>query len=71
MILYSNNCPRCNILKSKLISKNIDFDIVDDLCYMISIGLDEMTILEVNRKRMSFTEANKWINEQWGNKQWI
>ena len=37
MILYSNNCPRCNILKSKLISKNIDFDIVDDLCYMISI----------------------------------
>ena len=30
---------------------DIDFDIVDDLCYMISIGLDEMPILEVNGKR--------------------
>lgn len=64
VILYSTGCPRCEVLKSKLASKNIEYKEVTDEKYMLSIGLDEMPVLEVDGNRMNFGEANKWINEQ-------
>lgn len=64
VILYSTGCPRCEVLKSKLASKNIEYKEVTDEEYMLSIGLDEMPVLEVDGNRMNFGEANKWINEQ-------
>ena len=64
VVLYSTGCPRCEVLKSKLASKNIEYKEVTDEEYMLSIGLDEMPVLEVDGNRMNFGEANKWINEQ-------
>ena len=64
VILYSTGCPRCEVLKSKLASKNIEYKEVTNEEYMLSIGLDEMPVLEVDGNRMNFGEANKWINEQ-------
>lgn len=64
IILYSNNCPRCNILKSKLASKSINYTEVNDTDYMLSIGLNDMPILEVDSVKMEFSDANDWINAQ-------
>lgn len=67
VVLYSTGCPRCNVLKAKLANKNIKYEEVNDEEYMLSIGLDEMPVLEVDGKRMSFGEANQWLNVQRGN----
>ncbi len=64
VVLYSTGCPRCNVLKAKLANKNIEYKEVNDEEYMLSIGLDEMPVLEVDGNRMNFGEANKWLNEQ-------
>lgn len=64
VVLYSTGCPRCNVLKAKLANKNIEYKEVNDEEYMLSIGLDEMPVLEVGGNRMNFGEANKWLNEQ-------
>ena len=31
VILYSTNCPRCNVLKKKLEEKKVEFDISNDV----------------------------------------
>lgn len=63
-ILYSTGCPRCEVLKAKLSNKNIEYKEITNEEYMLSIGLDEMPVLEVDGDRMNFVEANKWINGQ-------
>lgn len=61
VVLYSNHCPRCNILKSKLTSKGILFSEVDDEETLSTLGFDFMPILEVDGKMMEFGDANKYI----------
>lgn len=62
IILYSNNCPRCKILKSRLDSKNIKYELIQDIDLMIDKGLNQMPVLEVDRKMLGFKEAIDWIN---------
>lgn len=62
VILYSTNCPRCKILKSKLDKKGITYSVVDDVDKMLSMGMTTMPVLEVDGVRMSFKEAINWIN---------
>lgn len=64
IILYSNNCPKCKILKSKLALKNIKYDEVNDIDLMIAKGFSSMPILEIDGETMDFTTANKWINNK-------
>ena len=65
--LYSNHCPKCNILTKKLNDKNVEFDEVNDVDLMISKGFNTMPMLEVDGNIMDFLNANKWINEREGN----
>ena len=62
VILYSTNCPRCKILKSKLDKKGITYSVVDDVDKMLSMGMVVVPVLEVDGVRMSFKEAINWIN---------
>ena len=66
IILHTTNCPKCNILKRKLDSKNIqykeNFDI--DIDFMKSQGLMTAPILQVDEEYMDFSHANNWINNQ-------
>lgn len=64
VILFSNNCAKCKILETKLKSKGIDYQEVNDIELMISKGFMSMPILEVEGTAMSFAEANNWINER-------
>lgn len=63
-ILYSTNCPKCNILEKKLKSEGIEFEVVNDAQIMIDKGFEEAPQLEVDGKTMNFMEAISWINNK-------
>lgn len=64
IILYSNGCPKCKVLKSKLESKKIEFTETDDFSKLQDLGIQSLPIMEVDGKILSFVEANNWINNQ-------
>ena len=61
--LYSTGCPRCNVLKQKLDSKKIKYDIFNDIDKMLEKGITNVPMLEVEGTMMSYPEAIKWLNE--------
>ena len=63
VILYSTNCPKCNILEKKLNMKNIDYETITDVDLMISKGFMSAPILEVDGNVMEFKTAVEWVNE--------
>lgn len=62
VILYSNNCPRCKILKRKLDDNKINYEIIDDVDIMIDKGLSTVPVLEINGRMLDFKEAVEWVN---------
>ena len=64
IILYSTNCPKCKILEKKLTEKNIKFTKNNNVIEMSELGIDQVPVLSIDGKVLSFVEANKWINER-------
>lgn len=64
LILYTNHCPRCHVLESKLKAKGLEYSEFTDVEEMIKMGMSAMPVLSVDGKLMDFSTANKWINEQ-------
>ena len=64
VILYSTGCPKCKVLKAKLDSKEISYDIISDTSVMINKGIETVPVLEVNGNMMDFKTAVDWINER-------
>lgn len=62
IVLYSNNCPKCKILKQKLNSKNIQYNEVNDIDLMIGRGFNEVPLLEIDGNIYRFNDAVQWIN---------
>ena len=62
--MYSTHCPKCRVLETKLKSKNIPFDVVDDVKEMTNLGIKSLPMLMVDGKLMDFSDANNWIKEQ-------
>ena len=62
IILYSNNCPRCKILKKKLDDNKINYGIIDNVDTMIDKGLSTVPVLEINGRMLDFKEAVEWVN---------
>ena len=59
--LYSNDCPKCKILKFKLDNKNIQYELCSDIGIMTSKGFQTTPMLTVEEKVMDFNTAVKWI----------
>ena len=65
VVLYSNHCPRCEIIKDKLNNKKIKYTLVDDESILLSKGFDFMPVLEVDGVIIeSMTQINDYINKQ-------
>jgi len=70
--LYSNGCPKCKVLKSKLCAKNIQFIETDEFDELEDLGIKTLPVLKIENedsseqdtKFMNFLDANNWINNQ-------
>ena len=63
-IMYSTGCPKCEVLKRKLIELGCGFQLCTDIQEMIRLGINEVPMLKVDDVMMNFSEALKWIEEQ-------
>ncbi|MBQ2672033.1 MAG: hypothetical protein IJG00_04425 [Clostridia bacterium] len=72
IILYSNGCPKCEILKKKLKEKNIVFKENNNIEKLISMNIKTLPMLKIvektndnsKEKFLNFVEANSWVNNQ-------
>lgn len=62
VILYSTNCPKCNVLEKKMTQKNVEFEIVNGTKEIVKMGYLTAPLLKVDDKIMEFKEANDWVN---------
>ena len=61
--LYSNGCPKCNVLKAKLSAKNIAFTESDNLQLLAEKGFQSLPVLKIDEdKYLNFFDANNWVN---------
>ena len=62
--LYTIHCPQCNVLKKKLDTAGISYTLIDDKEWLIANGYDKFPILEVDGKKMNFSESITWLKER-------
>lgn len=62
VILYSTGCPKCKVLKAKLDSKEIKYDVVDDVDEMLRLGMTTVPCLGVDGEVLNFKESVDYIN---------
>ena len=62
--LYSTDCPKCKILKTKLSQKGIEYQEFTNVDEMLEKGMTTVPWLEVNGELMNFVKANEWVNQQ-------
>lgn len=60
--LYTTHCPRCKVLKAKLDSENIDYEVVEGEEAIREKGFVTTPLLEVDDNILTFAEAMQWIN---------
>ena len=65
-ILYSTNCPKCQVLKKKLETSGVDFEICDDSGIMQQKGFQSVPMLEADGVVMDFMSAVNWANKKMG-----
>lgn len=61
IILYSNHCPKCEMMKKMLDMKNISYDIFDNEDEMIKMGFSSMPMISIDGKIMDFSDGISWI----------
>lgn len=55
--LYTNHCPCCGVLESRLKAAGIRYRIVDDVHRMLEMGLTTMPMLEADGVMMNYPAA--------------
>lgn len=61
--LYSTGCPKCIALEQKLKSKQIFVQKISDVDQIKAAGISSVPVLEVDGKRLEFSEALRWVKE--------
>lgn len=65
VILYSNGCPKCEVLKRKLRAKNISYTTSEDFDFLESLKIDTLPVLIVDKVLYpNFIDAINWVNSQ-------
>lgn len=64
VILYSTYCPKCMILKKKLLDKDIKFKEINSVNEMIKRGFMSVPILEVDGNIMDYQQASEWMMDK-------
>ena len=61
VILYSNRCPKCEMMKKMLDMKNISYDIFDNEDEMIKMGFSSMPMISIDGKILDFSDGISWV----------
>lgn len=61
--LFSTNCPKCKILETKLIQKNIPYDMNYNINEIIDKGFMSVPVLKIGDNYLDFAAAVKWVNQ--------
>lgn len=63
MILYTQGCVKCDVLKKKLEQKGLSFTVEsNNFQKLVDAGIEFMPVLEVDNKLLQFNEAVNYIN---------
>ena len=62
IVLYSTHCPMCMLLEKKLKDKHIEYQEVNDVEEMRSLGFTSVPILKVNGEIMATKEAIQYLD---------
>lgn len=62
IVLYSTNCPRCNVIRSKLDQKHIHYSICTDMKEITNKGFQQAPVLYTGTSFLDFKQAIEWIN---------
>ena len=71
VVLYSNHCPLCNRLKEVLDNTKLDYEEVNDIDIMSSLGIDRTPQLGVDvdaeegvkHVLLKYAKALKWLED--------
>lgn len=64
IVLYSNHCPCCEVLKARLDEAGMDYSINSNIDEMLSQGIAHLPVLSVDGNRMNYPAALAWLNER-------
>ena len=62
IVMYSNGCPQCEILKKKLDDKKVKYIKTDNFEKIIQAGFRSVPVLEVDGKMLDFRKAVEFTN---------
>lgn len=71
IIFYTTGCPRCQVLKKKMDSLGINYELNDDIEEMMLWGIQTVPMLRIERESfnssstalLDFSQAVKWLKE--------
>ena len=63
IILYSNNCPNCRLLKKMLDAKGVEYSENNSVDEMLALGLTNVPALKAGDNLLSFNEAVAYIQK--------
>lgn len=63
LILFSNDCPRCKVLKNKLKEKNIEYEISENFEELEQHNLQTLPVLKYEGNYYTFGDAVKLVGE--------
>lgn len=62
IVLYSTGCPKCNVLKDKLNSKDVQYKENNSVSDMLALGIVQAPTLSIDGEMLDFFKANDWVN---------
>lgn len=64
LVYTKEGCPRCNLLKKRLMDNNILFNICDDEQVIVDKGYDLLPVMVVDGKEYDYAHAMQWLSER-------
>lgn len=61
--LFTNDCPKCKMLKELLDNKEVKYTICDDVELMKTLGFKTVPMLDVHGELVGFSEALRYIDK--------
>ena len=64
VILYTTHCPRCEVLKKKLIQKGVEYTEVDSVEELTNLGITAVPMMRIlpYNEYLDFSGAVAWVN---------